>query len=193
MLPTNAFAFKEWAAICAALAGGRQTILIRKGGIHEGRDGFRVAHDAFWLFPTYLHEAAAGLTEEGKPFLERALAERPAAGTLNIAQYAVVNDVFEVRDENRLVSLAGEHIWSPRTISDRFHYRQPGLFLLIVRIHVRPQPIVIPDSPHFAGCRSWVELPGELPTEGLLPVLSDEEFSRRREIVMSALTAPLVL
>ncbi len=52
-----AMALKEWAAVCQALAVGRQTILLRKGGIAEGPGGFRAEHDAFWLLPTYFHEA----------------------------------------------------------------------------------------------------------------------------------------
>ena len=34
--PSNRFAFKEWAAVCAALDSGRQTLILRKGGLHEG-------------------------------------------------------------------------------------------------------------------------------------------------------------
>lgn len=184
---SNRIAFKEWAAICAALAMGAQTLIVRKGGIHEGRAGFRVAHGEFWLFPTYVHEAAAGLEDEAAPLLARALAERPPAGTLRIAHYAVVSDVLEVRDETRLLRLAGEHLWSARTIGERFHYRQPGLFVLVVRTYSRAEPYLISDSPHFAGCRSWVELPLELATAGLEPVLTDEEFLRRRQRIADAL------
>ncbi|MFL6569175.1 MAG: DUF1802 family protein, partial [Chthoniobacterales bacterium] len=32
--------FKEWALVCEALGRGEQRIIIRKGGIAEGRDGF---------------------------------------------------------------------------------------------------------------------------------------------------------
>ena len=52
---TDSIAFKEWQVVCEALADGRQSILLRKGGIHEGRSGFSFAHDAFFLFPTRFH------------------------------------------------------------------------------------------------------------------------------------------
>jgi hypothetical protein len=165
MLSSNSIAFKEWGAVCGALGEGRQAIIVRKGGIHEGRAGFRVSHGEFWLFPTYLHEEAAALAPGSQPLLDRALADRPPAGTLAIARYAVVTDVFELHDESRLARLAGQHIWSAGTIADRFHYRRPGLFVLVTRIYVRPRPFVLPDSPHFAGCRSWVELPEALPAD----------------------------
>jgi hypothetical protein len=189
MLASNSIAFKEWAAVCGALAEGRQTIIVRKGGIHEGRAGFRVSHGEFWLFPTYLHEEEAAFAPDSQPLLERARAERSPAGTLAIARYAVVTDVFEVHEERQLTRLAGQHIWSPRTIADRFHYRRPGLFVLVTRIYVRPDPFVLPESPHFAGCRSWVELPEPLPTAGLSPALDDNDFERLRQRALRALTA----
>lgn len=187
MQSENKTTFKEWAAICGALAEGRQSLIIRKGGIHEGHEGFRVAHREFWLFPTYVHEAAAGLEPEAKPLLERAEEARPLEGTLRIAQYAIVSEVFEVSDERRLGQLAGQHVWSPQTIGERFHYRRPGLFVLLARIYVRRVPHVIADSPHFAGCRSWVELPVELPTADLVPVLTDAEHEQRLQHVRRAL------
>lgn len=187
MQSSNHIAFKEWAAIGAALGDGMQTLIVRKGGIHEGREGFRVAHREFWLFPTYVHEAAAGLEQEALPLLARVEAERPIAGTLRLAHYAVVHDVFEIHDEAVLPRLAGQHVWSARTIGERFHYRQPGLFVLVVRMYVARAPHIIPDSPHFAGCRSWVELPVELATQGVEMVLSDDEFDRRRERIREAL------
>lgn len=187
MLTSQNMAFKEWAVICDALGTGRQSLIIRKGGINEGRDGFRVAHDEFWLFPTYFHEDPAGLIDEAGPWLTAALKNRPASGTLRIQHYAQVTDVFEVRDAALLPRLAGLHIWSPRTVDERFHYRQPGLFALSVRMYVLPEPLVIPDSPHFEGCKSWVDLPSGLSTAGSEPVLDDVEFKRQRSRLHTAL------
>ena len=177
--PGNRFAYKEWAAICAALRSGRQTILLRKGGIDEGQAGFRVAHQEFWLFPTFVHQQADGLEPDALPLLEQAERERPAEGTLRIDLYATVTEVLELASESQALALAGQHVWSPRTVSERFHYRRPGLFLLAVRIYELRAPRFIPDSPHFAGCRTWVDLPDDLPTAEFTPVLGDEEFARR--------------
>ena len=63
MRPANEWAFKEWAVVCAALASGRQSVILRKGGIHEGRDGFRVDHREFWLFPTRFHQEPGEVVE----------------------------------------------------------------------------------------------------------------------------------
>ena len=48
--------FKEWALVCRAMGEGRQTVIIRKGGIAEGRDGFAFRYREFFLFPTFFHE-----------------------------------------------------------------------------------------------------------------------------------------
>ena len=193
MQSSNSIAFKEWAVICDALEQGRQTLILRKGGIHEGRDGFRVAHSEFWLFPTYLHESEGTdrIIDESRDDLARVIAARPAAGQVSFNLYAIVTDVHEIRDPRQLPKLIGHHIWSDRSVDEKFHYKQPGLFALTVRAYRRETPLVIPDSPHFSGCRSWVDLPTGFPTDELQPVLSDAEFSSRRLAVTSALSAML--
>jgi hypothetical protein len=55
--------FKEWQVVCDALADGTQSIILRKGGIHEGRQGFSFAHDSFFLFPTRFHAQAEHVRE----------------------------------------------------------------------------------------------------------------------------------
>ena len=176
------FALKEWAVVCAALASGRQTLILRKGGIHEGREGFRVEHREFWLFPTGFHQQRDEIIPEAWPLLDE-LEFRGEPRGLELALYAVVEDVQQVLDRLALARLTGRHVWSESTVEQRFNYRTPGLFALTVRIYRRQTPIEIADSPHFAGCKSWVDLPAALPTSGLQPVLDDATFDcQRREI-----------
>ena len=179
-------AFKEWAVVCAALSEGRQTLILRKGGIHEGQGGFQVEHGEFWLFPTYVHQDDAGVIEDALPLLDRARRERPPDDLVRISHYAVVEQALEVRDPALAENLAGQHIWSAHAVDARFHYRRPGLYVLPVRIYRVPQPFELPNSEYFAGCRSWVELPMDLPTAGLQPVLDDEESARRLAAIRDA-------
>jgi hypothetical protein len=37
-------------------SGGRRSVILRKGGIAEGRVGFSFRHREFFLFPTFFHE-----------------------------------------------------------------------------------------------------------------------------------------
>ena len=56
MSSANGFpAFKEWQVIVEALGAGEQILILRKGGIAEGREGFSVQESRFWLFPTQFH------------------------------------------------------------------------------------------------------------------------------------------
>ena len=68
-------ALKEWAVTVRALAEGRQTLLLRKGGIHEESQDFRVIHPEFLLYPTYEHQREELLREEFQPALRDLLAE----------------------------------------------------------------------------------------------------------------------
>ena len=188
MQSANGFAFKEWAVICAALGSGRQSLIVRKGGISEGREGFRVEHPEFFLFPTYVHQIAPDqLTPDGLLLLDEVLADRPSPETIELAHYAVVEQVFEVHDETGLPHLEGLHLWSHRTLDERFHYRKPGLFVLAVRIYRLPVPVRIPDSPHFAGCRTWVDLPTAIATTEAEPVLADAEHDQQIRLIRRAL------
>ena len=49
-----------------ALGRGEQIVILRKGGIAEGRGGFRAEHDRFWLFPTRFHQQSEGVIESAR-------------------------------------------------------------------------------------------------------------------------------
>ena len=51
-------ALKEWSIICKAMEEGKQTILLRKGGILEYKKGFEISQKLFLLYPTLEHQAA---------------------------------------------------------------------------------------------------------------------------------------
>ena len=192
MQASNNIAFKEWAAVCEALGSGRQSLILRKGGIHEGRGGFRVDYREFWLFPTRYHEDRSELDPEAQPLLEQARKNAPPDGIVQLSLYVVVQDVVWIDNEALLANLAGLHVWSPQTVSKRFHYRRPGLFAVSVRTYRLAEPIDLPDSPHFGACRSWVELPAPLSTESLEPVLSDDQAERELDRVRRALSGTWV-
>jgi hypothetical protein len=184
---SNRTALKEWGVVCEALDAGRQSISLRKGGIHEPRDGFRVEHREFWLFPTQFHEGPESLAPEAEPLLAAALANRPPPGTIRVVNYVIVDEVHQITDFAKVERLAPLHIWSDGTLRRRFDYRQPGLFLLTMRVYYLPRPHFVTDTPELAGCHSWVELPAELPTAGMTPVLTDDQFAAIRQAVTDAL------
>ena len=175
--PACSVAFKEWAAVCEALAAGRQTIILRKGGIQEGPGGFAPAHSAFWLYPTNFHQAADSLTPDATEYVNRAAEARPVDGSVRLNLLAKVGQVRELDNLEDALRLTGLHVWSEAEVRKRFSYRRPGLFLFVVRCLVEDAGQVIAESPAMAGCKSWVTLPQPLPTADLDPVLSAEEFA----------------
>lgn len=169
-------AFKEWAVICHALAQGKQSILLRKGGIAEPEGDFRVEHDRFWLYPTYVHQQEDGINAEARPLLEQVKKDRPAPGMVRLDHWAEVTGIYHVRDYVPALLLGHLHFWSDETVEKRFHYRRPGLFVLAVRVHRAPRTFDLRETPGYAGCKSWVELDEPLPTAGSTPVLSDDKY-----------------
>lgn len=184
MQTENAIALKEWAAVCLALAEGRQSLLVRKGGIAEGSGGFLMEHDEFWLFPTQFHQSPDQLSAEAAAFLSRVQSSAPSPGRLLIDCYAVVKSVAFVQDEARLADLDGWHVMSAEVVQQRFHYRRPGLFVAAVEVFRRPV-VEVADEPRFAGCHSWVDLSRALPTSGLSPIRPDRPLKSAIELVDS--------
>ena len=181
-------AFKEWAVVCEALARGRQTIILRKGGIHEGREGFRVAHSQFWLLPTKFHASPDALVPEASELMAAAETMNKA-DTFLVRHFAVVERVIELAREEEALALAGLHLWSESTVRQRFHYKNPGLFCLAVRVFATNEVHGITDTPAIAGCRSWVELPTALSTDGLTPAVDDDRFAEMLSAVQTRLTS----
>jgi hypothetical protein len=170
------YAFKEWAVICRALAEGRQALILRKGGIAEAGGGFTIEHTRFWLFPTFVHQQNSGVKPEAVPLLRQVEAEAPPGGVIRLSHFAEVAGVYHLHDMVGALRLRHLHLWSDETVQARFTYRQPGLFVLPVRIYRSPQVHELRDNAHYAGCRSWVDLEQALPTDGATPVLDDEAF-----------------
>ncbi len=169
-------ALKEWAVICRALAEGRQAILLRKGGIAEETETFHLEHKRFWLFPTYVHQQGGGIKPEAVPLLEQLDAERPLPGVVRLTHFAEVPGVYQVQELPPALMIGHLHLWSEETVRQRFAYRRPGLGVMPVRVYAIGGAYEIPDTTQYAGCRSWVELERELPTEAAIPVLDDESF-----------------
>jgi hypothetical protein len=169
-----AVALKEWAVICRALAEGRQALLLRKGDVAEPDGVFRVEHERFWLNPTYVHQQRSGVRSEALPLLEHAEAQQPPVGTVRVEHFAEVAGVWFANRPEPVLSLARFHFWSEETVRSRFAYRRPGLFVVAVRVWRAEQGVELAETVEYAGCKSWVELDRQLPTQGARRVAGDE-------------------
>ncbi len=167
-------AFKEWALVCEALGSGRQSLILRKGGIAEGRAGFAFLHEEFFLFPTWFHEQLARTTLPPETALPRQLDEE-----IEIAYAATVEWTKLVTDLAAIGRLSGLHVWRDEIVEERFRYDEtPGLHVAFVRIYRLEPPRRLRMEQRYGGCRSWVELP-DFDGCALVSVISDEEHARR--------------
>ena len=168
--------FKEWALVCDALGCGEQSILIRKGGIAEGRDGFAFKHPEFFLFPTFFHEQVEKVRRAD------AKLPLPQAGRVTIRFFAKVKAAHVITRWETAEALEPLHVLKRDVVRERFDYDDtPGIHVALVRVF-RLQPAWgLADERRFGGCRSWVDLPQPSGGMTMEPVLTDAEHARRLE------------
>ena len=164
--------FKEWALGCEALGRGEQTILLRKGGIAEGREGFGFRHSEFFLFPTFFHEQVVKV--------RTADAKVPSAreGEIEIRYFAKLEATKEITSWPTAAAVAPFHILEESVVRERFEYKGAGLHVALVRVFRLEPAWLLADKPAYGGCRSWVNLPECPAGTRFEPVLSEEEHKR---------------
>jgi hypothetical protein len=144
--------FKEWSLVCNALGHGTQSVILRKGGIAEGREGFSFRRREFFLFPTFFHEQIANV--------RIAAADIAAPGnTIAIRWYAKVERAQLINSVAIAEALAPLHILSIEVVRERFGYKRDGLNVAFVRVFEVSPVWVLQNEERFAGCRSWIDLP----------------------------------
>jgi len=182
------FAFKEWALVCEALGEGTQSIILRKGGIAEGRAGFRWQHQEFLLLPTLFHEQGTKLKVAADAELPKARVD----GMLEVRLRARIEWAEEISDLEVANRLAHFHLWQDEVIAERFRYKEdPRISLAFVRVERLTQPFLFPDLPKYGGCRSWVEIPEVPAGSTFTPVLSEEAHRQREREIREALSGPV--
>jgi hypothetical protein len=151
-------ALKEWSAAVHAMLDGRQTVLLRKGGIHEKR--FAVTASRFLLFPTVAHSHAERVRPEHRDLLDPAAADS-TDDALVIRAGAKVVAAVEVNQLERVEEISPLHIWSAESVrEDRLDFRpKHRLTVLVVQASPLVEPLQLARTPEYAGCKSWVQLP----------------------------------
>jgi hypothetical protein len=186
-------AFKEWSIICDTLGCGKQSLILRKGGIHEGKKGFQFEHEKFALFPTRFHE------QEERVRIDP---ERSAAPTTEyqigeivpIQYWASIDSVWHLSQWKSIEALNEYHIWDDQIILDRYNWGkddddQSSISAALVRVFRFEEILKIPYEKKYGGCRSWLDLP--LFTEdqeiGSVSVLNDFEFGELKQKIVNIL------
>jgi len=149
---------KEWATIIKALENGKQTIILRKGGILETASGFNVESKKFLLFPTWEHQETKHVKPEFHGFLKNVLDNKPDEGFNKISSYAEVLDEKDIETKTIIDKLSEFHVWSDSYIEERRNWKpEKPLKVVFLRTYKIPE-IRIALKPEFEGCKSWIEL-----------------------------------
>ena len=113
---------KEWATVVKALEQGKQTVILRKGGILETASGFNVESKEFLLFPTWEHQEEIFVKVEFQNFLNQVLKEKPKKGFNRITSYAKVLDEKDIDSIETIDALSQFHVWSDTYIKERMNW-----------------------------------------------------------------------
>ena len=180
-------ALKEWQSVCRLLAQGRQSVLLRKGGIQEGPGGFAIKHAAFALLPTRLHQDASLLRPKFRDAVEPG-DEEPAR--FDVTHGCRVSDIHVVPSRDTLDRLSPFHPWNASYLDLRWNYRpERPLYLVVVRTFALSQALVVKNTHEIAGCRSWVPLAGDVDSTGLdEPVFDSSKHESLRNRIVETVT-----
>ena len=155
-------ALKEWSVVCRALEEAKQSVLLRKGGILEYKQGFEISQKIFLMYPTLEHQSKEYLQpnylQEFESFLK---ANDPVAedksNTIRIL--ARIDAIQEFNDETILSKLEKYHIWNEKYVNMRMKYNPKiPVKALLLRVYKLPEPISIDVNPKWAGCKSWIDI-----------------------------------
>ncbi len=153
-------AFKEWSAVVEALGNGQQSVILRKGGIHEKGGRFSPAYSSFLFFPTFEHQNKEDIRAE---FLNL-FAKENKEETEKIAfeYFAKLEKSWEIRNLEQLLGFSSFHIWSEEVLRKRFEFgKEKGVFLMLVRIYRLPAISYVENQSSYGGCKSWGTLKNE--------------------------------
>lgn len=174
-------AFKEWEIVVDALGRGDQILLLRKGGIHEGREGFRPEHQRFLLFPTRYHQQRECVVASAQARFDEMLHRRPASAEMVRVEFGA--ELVEARRLDTLSqakALRGQHIWRDEVVERRFDWgKDRAIHVLAVRVFRLVQAVELPMTTAYAGCHSWIMLERDIATYGATPVLDDALFEKK--------------
>ena len=144
---------------------GKQSILLRKGGILEYKEGFEISQKIFLVYPTLEHQSKEYLQQDYLQEFELLLEKDDPNfeyKTNTITILAQIEGIQEFNDESKLAKLEKYHIWNEKYVNMRMSYNpKKPMNALLLRIYKLPEPISVKVNPEWAGCKSWINI--ELP------------------------------
>lgn len=190
-MQSTTHALKEWAVAINALETGKTILLLRKGGIKEVGGRFQVQYPQAILYPTYEHQKPELLKPE---YASQVTSVNSGwhPDTVPIGSWAEITDIFSVTEASVVDRLLPYHIWNEKLASDRLHWkpRQP-LYLLLLRVYKLSQPLSIPYSQEYGGCKSWIDLNQSISLENSIPIFNEAQYKQQVKTIQEILNSSL--
>ncbi len=159
---------REWSSVVDAVTSGQNHVLIRKGGIAEGKDGFQVRRTFFGLLPTLFHQVKNANPDADAP--------APPATVSILAQLV---EAWSVPSITSLENISRFHGYAADQLSTRQMYKPDRpLSLMIIRAFRLRAPVQIAEGQIKTVCRSWAEVPLAAGMGGIDPVVDVESSSQ---------------
>jgi hypothetical protein len=115
----------------------------------------------------------------------------PPADTIRLEYHAEVVAWQRLDALAMAEKLRGQHIWTDEVIASRFDWgREKTIHALVLRVYCLARPLEIPMREAYGGCKSWIEIEPEVPTETTNPVLTEVEFETKLVQFRLALSQP---
>ena len=183
------YALKEWGTTIEALGKGKVIAIWRKGGIEDTPNvkapftGFNTEQKQFVLFPTGTHQTLDkvkpelwGLSEE-KTFPNK-------DNQVKVKYWAEVEEEIELQTLEQLLSISNELVNTNEYLISSWNlYPDRRGKVLFLRIYKLTNPILVPYSQDYSGCKSWIELKIDIPKIGSTAVLPFKEFSQKARFI----------
>ena len=173
-------ALKEWATVVKALEQGKQTVILRKGGILETASGFNIKSKKFFLFPTWEHQEIKYVKPKFHNFLKDVLNNKPDEGFNRITSYAEILFEKDIESNETISDLSPFHIWSDEYIQERRNWMPEKPMKVLFLRTIRIPEFNLPLQPEFSGCKSWIELNSNF-QEGQLALRNNEIEQKLQE------------
>jgi hypothetical protein len=113
-------------------------VILRKGGIAEGKDGFAFRHREFFLFPTFFHEQVGRIRGDSTEIPE------PNESQVVLRFFAKVEHALMIESWTAAAALAPFHILQESVVRERFEdERAGGIHVAFVRVfRIEPEWIL---------------------------------------------------
>jgi len=177
---------KEKALIIHLLSKGDTTLIIRKGGKDDPSGQLLNKSDTFFLAPSYRHSDPAIFAKEFHRDIEK-INLTPDKDTITLSSFARVEKALVIKDKSKLNSIYGWHGYSKEEAERMFNYKEPLVYLYLLRVYNLQKPIIIPKPDNYSGCKSLVSLNKNVAISSYEPAVSDIIYSYRKDILMQLL------